>query len=45
MQVVELMGTNFAGTAPEDPGYVLSTYGYVVDNMLFGHLANFVCSR
>lgn len=24
------MGTNFAGTDPEDPGYVLSTYGCVV---------------
>jgi hypothetical protein len=25
VQVVELMGTNFAGTDPDDPGYILSS--------------------
>jgi hypothetical protein len=39
VQVVELMGTNFAGTDPDDPGYIMSTYGWVVRLMLGRHSA------
>jgi len=52
-QVVELMGTNFIGTDPDDPGYILSSYGYdpgrslllsfCFCNLCFGRLSDGIC--